>query len=351
MKVTLLLAILISISSAASLRAQYRFGKAGADARWSNSANWTGPGGWPSGPGIVAEMATSESYTTALDRDVTVGALRNRAGTARVWTITNEGGFTITLEQPPGAVNQWGNHAAEIRVQSSGGLACAANLRLRGTDLDIGTIASNHAVAQITISGAITAEGDQTITIRNARRQTVLQGKIGANGTGGITLVNLSSGTPGDANQLVITGDLGPKVIELIQGEGVCDGLVVAGANPEFRGRVTVSANALTVQSGATLGDFNTVRVADGARLNLSDANALGRHAGLELEAQGEVVLNFSGIREIDSLSFDGGTIFAAPGEVWGGLGSSAPSTSKQIKGPGLLRVTPAAAAAAANTR
>jgi hypothetical protein len=105
---------------------------------------------------------------------------------------------------------------------------------------------------------------------------------------------------------------------------------------------VSVLANTLTVTAGATLGDFNTVQVANRACLLVGDATALGIHAGLEIDHLGGVILNYTGTRRIDALSFDGGMTFAAPGEVWGRIGSGAQFESAQIKGPGLLQVVPA---------
>lgn len=337
-----LLAPLVFAVSGAALHAQFRFGNAGGDGRWGNVANWSGPGGFPSGAGVVAEMATGAPFTTVLDRNAMVGALRNQAGSGRVWMITNEEGFTLTLDNSGGA-NSWGNRAAEIRTKSSGGIVCAANLKLRGTDLDVGSLGSNKVAAQIVLSGSITAEGDSTITFRNNRRGAVLSGEIGTGGTGTITLVNRSNADSGedDPNQVVVAGKLGSKVAGLVQCEGLGQGMLITAANPDFRGRVSVLANSLTVENGATLGDLNTVYVANEARLILQGMRALGTGANVEIDPLGSLVLNFVGTRSIDALSLDGGLTFASPGSTWGAPGSGATFVSAQFSGMGLLHVAP----------
>ena len=333
--------------SAVPLRAQFKFGNGGGDGRWSNRANWTGrAGGYPSAAGIGAEMATTDLFTTLLDVNATVGSLRNTAGSARVWTINGGEDVALTLDNA-GGVNYWGKTAAEIRAHSSGGLLCSARLRLHKAGLDVGTTGSTHTAAQVTLSGAIVADEDAVITVRNNHRRTYLSGDIGTEGEGAISLVNLSSSSTSDAeeaNQLVVSGNLGRKVARLVQGEGICPGMIVTGANPDFRGQVTVLANSLTVEGKATLGDFNTVVVARGGKLVLQTAGALGTRACLEIDCLGSVALNYTGARAVDALSLDGGMTFASPGSTWGAPGSGAGFESAQLQGTGLLRVAPAAA-------
>ncbi len=335
--------------STASLRAQSRFGNGGGDGLWSNRANWSArggaAGGYPSGAGVAAEMATNDGFTTVLDVDATVGVLRNTAGSARIWTLTGGKNRALTLDNT-GGINNWGNSAAEIRAHSSGGILCDVPLRLRKAGLDVGSTGSTHTASQIVLSGAIVADEDTTITVRNNHRRTVLAGDIGAAGDGAISVVNLSHSTSGsgEANELVLSGKLGKKVMRLVQGEGACPGLIVVGSNPDFRGQVSVLANSLTVEARATLGDFNTVSVARGGRLVLRDAGALGTRASLEVDCLGGVSLEYTGTRTIDALSLDGGMTFASPGSTWGALGSGAEFESAQLQGTGWLKVVPAVA-------
>ncbi len=310
-----------------------------ADGLWSTPANWSGSLVYPDGVGVVAQMNTGAGFATELDVNATVSALRNGAGSARIWTHTNAGGFTLTLDGT-GFTNNFGNaDTAEIRASSSGGIVSAANLRLSNTNLDVGTVGSNNANAQITLSGTITATTNQTITVRNNRRQTNLNGDIGTSGAGDITIVNLSSsGTGvGDPNQLNIAGNLGPRVVQLTQGAGVTTGMVISGANAAFTGDVSVLANSVTVGAAGTLGDFNTITVADGASLVLQNANALGFDSTLLIDDLGSVSLSFVGTLSIGALSFDGGSGFEFG--TWGAIGSGAMFESAQLAGTGFLEV------------
>lgn len=319
----------------------FTFNNGGTDGLWSTPANWTGSLTSPNSAGALAVMNTGGAFVTELDEDATVGGLRNTAGSARIWTHTNTGGITLTLDGT-GLTNGFGNvDTAEIRATSSGGIISAANLSLSNTDLDIGTIGSNNSNAQITLSGAITATTNQTITVRNNRRQTNLQGDIGASGAGEITILNLSHSTTGigDPNQLNISGNLGSQVVQLTQGTGVTTGMVISGANADFTGDVAVLANSITVGASATLGNFNTVTVADGASLILQNANALGSASSLLLDDLGTATLSFSGTLMIGALSFDGGSLFAPGGSIWGALGSGAMFESDQLLGAGFLEV------------
>ncbi len=322
-----------------SLQAQtFTYNNGAATGVWSTPANWTGAASYPNAAGVIATMNTGAGFTTALDVNATVGALRNTAGSARIWNHTNAGGFTLTLDGT-GLTNGFGNaNTAEIRATSSGGIVSAANLLLSNTNLDIGTTGSNNAAAQITLSGAITAATNQTITIRNNRRQTNLQGSIGASGAGEITIVNLSSGTAGDPNQFNLSGNLGPQVVQVTQGAGTTTGMVISGANAAFTGDVSVLANSITVSSTGTLGDFNTISVANGASLVLQNVNALGDNSSLLLGSSGSASLSFSGTALIDALSFDGGSTFASSG-IWGALGSGATFESSQLLGSGFLEI------------
>ncbi len=335
------LAVLFA-GAAASLQAQtFTFNNGGSTGLWSTPANWTGATVYPDAVGALAAMNTGAGFSTELDVNATVSGLRNTAGSARIWTHTNAGGFSLTLDGT-GFTNGFGNaNTAEIRATSSGGIVSAANLLLSNTNLDLGTAGSNNAAAQITLTGTITAATNQTITVRNNRRQTNLQGSIGATGAGEITIVNLSSsGTGlGDPNQLNISGTLGPKVVQLTQGAGVTTGMVVSGANPAFTGDVSVLARAITVGATGTLGDSNTVIVANGANLVLQNAAALGPHSTLVLEDTGTSALDYSGTMTIDALSLNGGTLYVPGGSIWGSSTSGAPNVSSQFTGTGLLQV------------
>ena len=334
------LAALFAGTAAASLQAQiFTYNNGGATGVWSAPANWSGAASYPNAAGVVATMNTGAGFSTALDVGATVGALRNTAGSARIWTITNAGGNTLTLDGT-GLTNGFGNaNTAEIRATSSGGIVSAANLLLSNTNLDIGTTGSNNAAAQITLSGSIAATTNQTITIRNNRRQTNLQGSVGASGAGNITIVNLSSGTSGDPNQFNISGNLGSRVIQLTQGAGTTTGMVISGANAAFTGNVSVLANSITVSSSGTLGDFNTISVSNGASLVLQNANALGDNSNLWLGASGSASLSYSGTTLINALSFDGGSTFASAGSTWGAVGSGAMFESSQLLGTGFLQI------------
>ena len=333
------LAALFAGTAAASLPAQtLTYNNGGSTGLWSTPANWTGSAFYPNAAGVIATMNTGSGFTTSLDVNATVGALRNTAGSARIWTISNAGGNTLTLDGT-GFTNGFGNlNTAEIRATSSGGIVSAANLQLSNTNLDIGTVGSNNAAAQITLSGSIAATTSQTITIRNNRRQTNLQGSIGASGAGDITIINVSSGTSGDPNQFTVSGNLGAKVVQLTQGAGVTTGMVISGANAAFTGDVSVLANSITVSSTGTLGDFNTISVANGASLVLQNVNALGDNSSLLLGSTGSASLSFSGATLITALSFDGGSTFASSG-TWGAIGSGATFQSAQLLGTGFLDV------------
>lgn len=338
-----LAALLVGTAVAPLYSQTFTYNNGGATGLWSTPANWTGSLVYPDSIGALAVMNTGAAFTTALDVNATVGGLRNTAGSARIWTHTNAGGFTLTLDGT-GFTNGFGNAStAEIRVGSSGGIVSAANLSLSNTNLDIGTASSNNNNAQVTLSGAISATMNQTITIRNNRRQTNLQGSIGASGAGEISIVNLSSsGTGiGDPNQLNISGNLGPKVVQLTQGVGVTTGMVISGANAAFSGDVSVLANSITVGAAGTLGDFNTISVSNGASLILQNVNALGDASSLWLDTSGSATLGFGGTMSISALSLDGGTTFASGGSIWGAMGSGAPFESGQFLGAGRLEVIP----------
>jgi hypothetical protein len=319
----------------------FTYNNGGATGVWSLPANWSGNAAYPDAAGVVATMNTGAGFSTELDVNATVGALRNTAGSARVWAITNSGGFALALDGT-GLTNGFGNlNTAEIRATASGGIVSAANLILSNTNVDIGTTGSNNSAAQITLTGTITAATNQTITVRNNRRQTNLQGDIGASGAGGITIVNLSSSATGigDPNQLNISGNLGSQVVQVTQGAGTTTGMVISGANSAFSGSVSVLANSITVTSTGTLGNFNTINVADSASLILQNAGALGFSSSLQLTSLAAVSLSYSGTMSIGMLSLDGGSTFAAAG-TWGAVGSGATFESTQFSGVGLLNVT-----------
>ena len=335
------LAALLAGASAPLFAQILTYNNGGATGVWSTPSNWTGSTVYPDAAGVLALRSATAVPGVALDVNATVGGVRNTTGSASVWTLTNAGGFTLTLDGT-GLTNGFGNaNTSEIRATSSGGIVCAANLLLSNTNLDIGTTGSNNAAAQVTLSGAIAAATNQTITIRNNRRQTNLQGDIGTTGAGEITIVNASnSGTAiTDPNQLTISGNLGPKVVQLIQGAGVTSGMVISGANAAFTGDVTVLARSITVGSTGTLGNSNTVLVANGANLVLQNAAALGSGSTLVLEDSGTTALDYSGTMTIDALSLNGGTLYVAGGSIWGSSASGAPNVSAQLTGTGLLQV------------
>jgi fibronectin-binding autotransporter adhesin len=196
-------------------------------------------------------------------------------------------------------------------------------------------------------SGALVAEGSSAITLPNAvdwstSADTNPDINIVGNPAGitfsgnwnlGATAAFVGSGGAA-ANVVIISG--------VISGTGSFTknnaGIMRFTAANTYTGSTTVSAGTLEIQSANGLAS-TMVTVATGATLKLDSNTALSSSASLLLNTGSPAVnLNYAGSDLIQSLSFDGGSTFAAAG-TWGAVGSGAQNQDSHFTGTGVLNV------------
>lgn len=122
-------------------------------------------------------------------------------------------------------------------------------------------------------------------------------------------------------------------------------GVFLKSTNSYSGGTIVASYGLLDAQKDGALGTGN-VTVAANGKLVLDSGltnNYIDDTADLVLANATEVgmiKLNFTGADTIASLSFDGGTSYAAAG-TWGAVGSGAAHTSAVFSGTGMLNIVP----------
>jgi autotransporter-associated beta strand protein len=196
-------------------------------------------------------------------------------------------------------------------------------------------------------AGALVAEGSSAITLPNAFDWStsvdtnpdinIVGNPAGITFSGnwnlGATAAFVGSGGAA-ANVLIISGVISGTGSFTKNNAGV---MKFAAANT-YTGPTTVSGGTLEIQSANGLAS-TTVTVATGATLKLDSNTALSSSASLLLNTGSPaVILNYAGSDLIQSLSFDGGSTFAAPG-TWGAVGSSALNQDSRFTGSGVLNV------------
>ncbi|MGC4014755.1 MAG: autotransporter-associated beta strand repeat-containing protein [Luteolibacter sp.] len=276
----------------------------GVNADW-NSNNWGG--GFPNASGDVAQyVSTTANATTALTTNTTVGQiLGNDPG--KLWIISSSGG-ALTLDNTGGTANVFTNNNAAISASGAAAdgeaLRVAAAVSLANTDLDIGMTNGGMSV-----TGAITATTNQTLTFRNnasiASHHMVISGSIGLTGAGNIALVNSSTratDVPSGANAsgVLLSGTIGTHVTGITHNSP--GGIFLTGFN-SFTGPLSISgsgtAGLLGINSNAALGaSANTVTLNNALLSNIvisSTTSAYSSGGNLDLPASRNITLGAGG--------------------------------------------------------